>query len=88
MFWRLIGFGFLSYFVLMFLMGIAQWKEWKFVRLLCLYALLTSFGLLVAGLVSAILRLWWPRFSVLVFIVLSLWWCRLGWRHAKLSDLG
>jgi len=83
MFWRLVGFGVLYYLVLMLMAAIAQLRQWRFIRLICLYALSMGLGVIFAALLSILLRYWLPKFSLIVFLVLSLWWSWLGWRHAS-----
>jgi len=83
MFWRILGFGVVYSLVLMFLAAIAQLKQWRFIRLICLYALTTGLGVIFASLLSVLLGHWFPRLTVPVFIVLSLLWCWIGWRYAS-----
>jgi hypothetical protein len=82
MVWRLLGFGVVYYLVLMFLGAIAQLKQWRGIHLICMYALTTGLGIVVAALLSVLLGHIFPRLALPVFIVLSLSWFWFGWRDA------
>ena len=83
MLWRILVFGIGFYLVLMFLAAIAQLKQWKGIRLICLYALTLGVGVIASSLLSLLIGHWFPRLTLPMFIVLSLSWCWFGWRHAS-----
>lgn len=87
MLWYFLAFV-IGYIVLMGFAAIAELRGWEFLRLICLYALTTGFGVFFAFLVSLLVHYWFPKLAVFVFLGLVLWWSRVGWRYAKARSKG
>src|SRR5690348_9950464 len=85
MFWRLLGYSFAYYIVLMMLGAVGKLKQWRILSLVCLYALTCGMGVFLAALFSVCFGHWFPRLVVPVFTLLSLAWCWIGWRHASVG---
>ncbi len=43
-------------------------------------------GISLAGIVAWVIRIWFPRAAIVVFVIVSVYWLYLGWRYASERD--